>query len=318
MKKILCLIIALFTLSGCASVKKEESIWKSIVDDTGYEVVLKKKPEKVAVLFSSYAEIWTLAGGDVKISVRESIDRGFCDENIIIVDDKSGHTHIDTELLIKSEPDLVIGTTDYDVQTQTAQLCRDAGIPVALFKVESFADYSNVLFRCSVLTDEHEKYVENSQSVKDDINSLFKEITVSENNDTIVTGEKILFVRAGSAARSTKAKTKEENFVCKMLDELKTYNIAENAPILLDGLSIEEIIKEDPKHIFVATMGDEEAAKEYVTSLLKEEGWNSIEAVEKGNVHFLPKELFHYKPNNRWGEAYEYLAGILYPEIINE
>jgi len=27
----------------------------------------------------------------------------------------------------------------------------------------------------------------------------------------------------------------------------------------------------------------------------------------------LNKELFHYKPNARWGESYEILANILYP-----
>jgi len=30
----------------------------------------------------------------------------------------------------------------------------------------------------------------------------------------------------------------------------------------------------------------------------------------------LPKDLFHYKPNARWGESYEYLAKIIYPEIF--
>ena len=34
-----------------------------------------------------------------------------------------------------------------------------------------------------------------------------------------------------------------------------------------------------------------------------------------GRYVILPGELFHYKPNKRWGESYEYLADILYPEI---
>ena len=32
----------------------------------------------------------------------------------------------------------------------------------------------------------------------------------------------------------------------------------------------------------------------------------------------LPKDLFHYKPNNRWGESYQYLGEILYPELFHE
>ena len=43
--------------------------------------------------------------------------------------------------------------------------------------------------------------------------------------------------------------------------ELGTYNIAENAPVLLDGLSQEEILMENPDYIFISTMGKEEAAR---------------------------------------------------------
>ena len=32
----------------------------------------------------------------------------------------------------------------------------------------------------------------------------------------------------------------------------------------------------------------------------------------------LPKELFHYKPNVRWGESYAHLAEILYPELSGQ
>ncbi len=318
MKKLICLILALCLLTGCGARNDEDTFYLGITDDLGYEVTLSKKPERVAVLFSSYAEVWTLAGGSVDITVQESIDRGFCSEDVLVVDTKSGHTHIDTELLIASKPDLVIGTADYEVQREVAQLCRNAGIPVALFKVETFADYANMLSRCSAITGDFDSYVENSQHVKEEINSLFKVISVMENKGELEVGKKILFIRAGSSERSTKAKTKDENFVCTMLDELRTYNIAQNVPMLLDTLSIEEIIKEDPEHIFVSAMGDENASKNYVTSLFNEDGWSSLTAVKSGNVHFLPKDLFHYKPNNRWAEAYKYLADILYPEIINE
>ena len=312
MKRIFCLILMLCLLSGCGAKKDEGKKWTSFTDDTGYEVKLYKKPERVAVLFSSYAQVWTLAGGNVDITVQESIDRGFCDDNTIVVDSKSGHTHIDTELLIASEPDLVIGTTDYKVQSEAAELCRSAGIPVALFKVESFDDYLNMLDICAVLCEREDNYLKYGALVEEEIT----EMGSSFDRDGDKT--KILFMRAGSSARSTKAKTKAENFVCAMLCELNTYNIAENAPILLDGLSIEEIMKEDPEHIFIVAMGDEAASKEYVTSLFKEDGWNSLTAVKMCNVHFLPKDLFHYKPNHRWAEAYRYLLNILYPETINE
>ena len=46
--------------------------------------------------------------------------------------------------------------------------------------------------------------------------------------------------------------------------------------------------------------------------------WNSLSAVQNGRYVVLPSDLFHYKPNARWGESYEYLAKILYPQVMGD
>ena len=42
-----------------------------------------------------------------------------------------------------------------------------------------------------------------------------------------------------------------------------------------------------------------------------------VTAVRDDHVVILPKDLFQYKPNARWAEAYDYLAKILYPDAVN-
>ena len=84
-----------------------------------------------------------------------------------------------------------------------------------------------------------------------------------------------------------------------------------------EDLSIEEIVKSDPDYIFVTTMGDEENAKAYLeNNALNHPAWSGLTAVKDNNYYILPKDLFHYKPNNRWSESYEYLAKIIWPEIF--
>jgi iron complex transport system substrate-binding protein len=86
----------------------------------------------------------------------------------------------------------------------------------------------------------------------------------------------------------------------------------------LEDLSIEEIIQEDPDFIFVTTMGDEQKAIEALKNGIETNpAWKSLSAVENDRYIILPKELFHYKPNAKWGESYRYLAEIIYPEIFN-
>ena len=45
---------------------------------------------------------------------------------------------------------------------------------------------------------------------------------------------------------------------------------------------------------------------------MKESAWQQLTAVRQGNYAFLEKELFHFKPNGRWAEAYETLARLLH------
>ena len=48
--------------------------------------------------------------------------------------------------------------------------------------------------------------------------------------------------------------------------------------------------------------------------MLVEDGkrtWLFYEAVKNGNLFFLPKEYFQYKPNAKWDKAYEYALEIL-------
>lgn len=83
---------------------------------------------------------------------------------------------------------------------------------------------------------------------------------------------------------------------------------------------MEEIISADPDFIFVITMGSsQEKALEYMTeSLESNPAWTGLSAVKNKKYIVLPKNLFHYKPNAKWGESYAYLAKILYPDIASE
>jgi len=44
--------------------------------------------------------------------------------------------------------------------------------------------------------------------------------------------------------------------------------------------------------------------------------WSSLKAVKEDKYIFLPKDLYRYKANDRYAEAYEKLAEHLYPEIF--
>ena len=280
----------------------------SFTDDAGVTVTLEQRPQNVAVLFSSFADIWVTAGGQVAITVGESQTRGFASAEAILVDEGAGKT-IDTEQLIAAQPDLVICSADIPAQCETAALLNSMGIACAQFRVESFADYLRVLQIFTRILDTPECYQQKGSAVAARIDAILAKIPQD------VLPPQVLFIRSGSSASSAKAKTAAEHFAAAMLADLGAVNIAEQAPILLDGLSIEEILRQDPQWIFISTMGDEAAAKAYMEQVLQTPAWQALSAVQQGHYYYLPKDLFQFKPNARWDEAYLYLARILYPEI---
>ena len=312
----LTLLICLIFLAGCSARQMDQQPLVSgsqsytFTDSAGVSLTVKQPPQRVAVLFSSFAEIWQTAGGTVAVTVGETVERGLVkDADVKLVDGGAGKT-IDTELLLSYAPDFVICSMDIKAQAEAAELLNQNGIPSAQFVVESVDDYLKMLKICTDITQNREAYQTAGTEMKARVAQILAEAKQKSGEEK----KEILFIRAGTKYSSTKAKTKDDNFVCKMLDELGTYNIAENAPVLLDGLSMEEILKCDPDYIFITTMGDEDAAKAYMNSRLERPEWQGLTAVKNQQYAYLPKDLFHFKPNARWDEAYQYLSDLLYPD----
>ncbi|MEE1024190.1 MAG: ABC transporter substrate-binding protein, partial [Acutalibacteraceae bacterium] len=275
----------------------------TFTDSEGEIVELSHKPQKTAVLFSSLAECWIEAGGEVYVTVGESVERGLVKEETELVDKGAGKT-VDTEKLISLEPDFVICSADIASHRDVASALKKAKIPVAMLRMDTFEDYLTILRTFTKITgktENYEQFGENAKSESDKIISGGKR----ENNP------KILFVRSGSSYSSAKAKKADDNFAAKILEDFGCINIADKAEVLLDNLSAEVILKENPQYIFVSVMGDYDNSKAYMQELLAKKEYASLDAVKNGRVYFLPKELFQYKPCGRWAESYRYISSIL-------
>ncbi len=307
MKRMLCVLllaIVLLLAVSCDVQGDAEGAGFLFTDDTGRTVSVDK-PVRVAVLFSSFAEVWRLAGGDVSITVGETVERGFADETVLLVDDGAGK-QINTELLIAYQPDFILYSSDIPAQQTAADfVSQRLGIPSAGFRMESLEDYLRLLGVCTSILQTPEAYEQYGEAVRQEVEALRASIPDGEQ-------KRVLFIRSGQSARSAKAKTAQDHFACAMLEELGTYNIAQEARLLLDGLSVETVMTENPDMIFISTMGDEEGARVYMQSVFAQEAWQTLDAVKEGRIYFLPKELFQYKPNARWADAYRYLAELVY------
>ena len=275
----------------------------TFTDSLGNTVELEQPPKRVAALLGSYAETWLLAGGEVVAVAQDAYDeRGLeLPEDTVNL---GANQQPDLEALFAAEPDLVLLTPDLDGQMGLRDSLEAAGIPAAWFKVETFDDYLNMLKICTDLTGRSDLYQKNGLDIQSEIDAAIASVPEGE-------APTVLLLRAYSSGVRAK---NSDNIAGAILKDLGAANIADSDSGLLEDLQMESILAADPEFIFVTTMGaSQEAALESLDELLHSDpAWQTLTAVKEDRVEVLPKDLFHYKPNARWGESYQMLAELMY------
>ena len=281
----------------------------TITDSTGAQITLDTRAPRVVAAYSSFAESWLLAGGElcgVTQDALEERDLGLPEDTAVVGTVKEPNA----EEIIALEPDLVILAQDIAAQTEARDVLENAGLACASFQVDTFEDYAFMMEQFTAITGREDLYQQNVTQVGEQIGDVQEKASLSS------TRPSVLLIRAFSSG--IKAKTDDE-LAGAILKDLGAHNIADDHPSMLEDLSMEEVIAADPDYIFVTTMGDEQKALDYLNGLIGENpAWSELSAVKEDRYVVLPKDLFHYKPNNRWGESYQYLGEILYPELFHE
>ena len=323
-RKMMYVVMLTAMLAGCGQKTTEEAlnienrVEKSVsceegytfTDDLGREVAVEN-PQRVAALLGSYADIWYLAGGEVIASADDAWD----DFNLPMAETavNLGMTkELSLEKLFEADPDLVLASSNTQGNVEWLETLEAAGITVAYFEVNDFEDYLEFLKICTEITGRDDLYEKNGLAIKDQIEAVKMES--QKRIETSGEAPTVLSLRASSTF--IRAKNSKDNVLGEMLAALGCVNIADSDDSLLENLSMEHIIMEDPDYIFFIQQGDDaEGTKANIESFIAENpAWSELTAVKNGRVYMLEKALYGLKPNDRWGEAYEKLEGILADE----
>ena len=282
------------TFTSCDNSDKFGDDTVTFTDALGREVTVVKNPERVAALLGSFSDVWLLSGGKLCASAEDAWE-DFCLELGDAVNLGGAHSP-SLELLISADPDFVIASASTASNVEMKESLDAMGITVAYFDVDNFDDYLKMLDICTDITGRKDLYEQNGLAIKEQID----EIKTEYKNADIPDGErKVLLLRAASSF--VKAKGSSGTILGEMLSSMGCINIADSDTSLLENLSVEAVIREEPHHIFVVTMGsDTEAARQSLENMMKENPtWGMLEAVKCGRLHVMDKTLFNLKPNAR-------------------
>lgn len=319
MKRLCLLLVLLLALPACGTAAEPAGSTEpagtidpaagkliSFTDDLGQEFELEP-PQRVAAMIGSFADIWCLAGGKDTLAAAAgdawtSFDLGLGED----VTDLGAVKEPNLEVLLAAEPDLILASVNTAADLELKDAFAQAGIPAAYFEVDCFDDYLRMLEVCSRLTGQPERYEIYGEDVRAQV-----EAAVARQDGS---APRVLYVRASGSG--VKAKGSEGSVLGEMLADLGCVNIADGGG-LLENLSLEGIIAGDPDYIFAILQASdanvEKAQASLEAALLSNPAWGGLRAVKEGRFYTLDHHLYNLKPNARWGEAYEQLADILYP-----
>lgn len=306
------LLVLCLALSGCggghngtepANTLPDTAV--TFTDDLGRTVTVDS-PERVACLTASFADIWHAAGGVERIAATTNATWIYFDlplgEDVV---DLGSSKDPDLERLIACGPDLVLASCGTDRNLELEAVLDQMGIPTAYFSVNSFEDYLRMLKICTDITSCPENFERYGVQVQAQVDAALARPDGSKPS--------VLYIRATGS--SWKVKNSQGSVLGEMLAELDCENIADREGTVLEQLGMEAILAADPDYIFVILQGSDPSEAQQIldTTLLNDPAWATLTAVREGRYFVLDQNLYNMKPNERWGEAYEQLADILYP-----
>lgn len=303
-RRIFALFLAFALCLGPAA-RGEEAKAVIFEDDLGRTVTVEE-PKRVAALIGSFAHMWYLAGGLDSLAAAASdswtgFDIPLGEEVINLGSTKK----VSLESVIAAQPDFILASVNTDADLALREPLEALGIPTAYFQVSTFEDYLRVM---KILTDIigcQEYYQKNVLGIQQQVDCAKARADGSEPT--------ALYIRvSGSGCR---VKNSQGSVLGEMLHDLGAVNIADSEQTLLENLSMEVILEQDPEFIFVVLQSTDPAVAQGVLekTLLSDPAWECLTAVAEGRFFLMDQALYNLKPNNRWGEAYEKLANILYP-----
>jgi len=286
----------------------EENV--TYIDTRGEEITVSKNPEKTVVLINSLLDLWYLSGGEAVARCSGTTNVPEAAENIEII---GKFYSVSLEKLIALEPDLVVVSSTVSSQMEMEDVLAENGIEFAPVDASTnpYTNFDKNVYLFSQILDTEDIYERDVKEITGAVDEIIKKTEESGKAPSAI----VLF----SSSKYVKCEL-PTSLTGEMLDYLGVENIVADAQI--EGstkvdFSLERLIERDPDYIFVTTMGDVEECKARVDQDIKSnDAWNSLTAVKEGRVYYLPKDLYLYKPNARYPEAFKGLAEIVYPEVF--
>ena len=302
------LIFILSAVTGCGNENVEKTSGEKnfcvVTDDTGRQVEILKKPERIVTTSASFLEPLGEVGGAVvgrpssKIKIPD-----FAKDAAEI----GAVYQIDTEKLLACNPDLVI--INKGMNEKLSAILDENKIPFVIVEMKTYDSVKKNVEMFSEITGQPDK----GKKIVADMDAKIKKIVEK------LPKEKKRAAILHSTAQGLSVQL-DNSIAGNVLQILGWENVASGMTAADDKTdtapySLETLIEQNPEIIFVTSMGNIDDIKANMENLIAENSaWQTIPAIQNNQLYYLPQNLFLLSPGIHYPDAVELVAKLIYPE----
>ncbi|WP_235286575.1 ABC transporter substrate-binding protein [Paenibacillus tarimensis] len=304
-------LLLIFVFTGCSSTTESQPLvtqpYLSLIDDTGREVIVTSKPERVVILNPEALRLFYQLGGTVS---------GFASAPGIPVPEAAKASvnvgqinQVSLEKLISLRPDLVIGHPFFHENLKDSH--ETSNVPLALLSISSYEAVQNYGKLFGQLLG---KGTEADMALKETearIQSILSKLPARSTTFAAVT-----IMPMGISLQ------KSGTLTLDIADKLRLINVAESMESgEMPGsvpYSLEKLVEADPDFLFIEVHGTQEYGQRKLQEDLESSpAWASLRAVKEGTMYFLPSDFVN-NPGLNIDRPIEYLAKLVYPDVYGK
>lgn len=276
-----------------------------VVDAFGEVQKVTTSPARTVICYPSLLEIWLDCGGFPAgmhtPRKAEPLLPGL--ENVPHV---GSYMHPNMEAVVRLKPDLVILSGMTGRHRAFGELLRKSGIEVLHLKYDNYSDYARIAgIFSSILATRSASTV--CGKVQKEVDSIIRRCSGRKGPSFLV----LFFNGAEFRAETNRAHAAYIFAALGGRNILNSTGFAVRAERI--SFSPEELLLKDPDCIFLVPGAKSEALnREAFRKFQENPSMRNLKAVRTNRLHILPSDLFQYKPNHRFPEAFRYAENLLY------
>jgi iron complex transport system substrate-binding protein len=278
---------------------REAAVWAgpvAVTDDWGQAISLPEPAQRIIPLYGAFAEILFALGAGSQVVARTDADLD--PPEIAGLPAVGTHMRPNVEMIVALKPNLVVQSASRRAAMPEIQRVVEAGIPVAVFSPNSFAEIFHTVEQLGVLTNRQDAARELVNRMKqrlDAVSSRLVDVTVRPRVFFEVRAEPLTAAGRGSMVQD-------------ILDTAKAENVAQADKAIVQT-NLETLLLDNPDY-YVVQRGP---MNRNPVPPRDRQHYQRLRAVQQDHVIMVDEYLFS-RAGPRCVDAVEQLAAALYPD----